>query len=130
VQPIVFFDGVCGLCNGIVDILLKIDRRGALRFATLQGETAARELPVQPGSTDEWSVVYMDERGAWRESDAVLAICSRLGFPWSAAGVFRVIPRGLRDRIYRWIGRHRYRWFGRRETCRLPSSEERSRFFP
>ncbi len=62
-----------------------------------------------------------------RDSDAVLAIWRGLGWPWRALGVFGLVPRGLRDGAYRWVARNRYRLFGRRETCWVPSPEQRER---
>jgi predicted DCC family thiol-disulfide oxidoreductase YuxK len=126
--PIVFFDGVCGLCNRFVDLLLRADRRGVLRFAPLQGETARRMLPPLEGEPSAWTVVFLDERGVQVRSDAVLAIAARLGGAMGLLAWLRVVPRGLRDRTYRFVARHRYRWFGQREGCRVPSAADRERF--
>ena len=126
---IIFFDGVCNLCNGFVDFILKRDHRGDFRFASLQSETAAELLPddALPGKED--SVILLTSDGTiHRRSDAVLTIASILGGGWSLAHGFRIIPRGLRDRIYTWIANHRYSWFGKRDTCRLPTEAEKERF--
>ncbi|MEA2638943.1 MAG: hypothetical protein QOF51_337 [Chloroflexota bacterium] len=128
--PIVFFDGVCELCNRSVDLLLRADTQRVFAFASLQGETARELLPPLTGDTSRWSIVYLDERGEHRESDAVLAICRRLGGPWRLLGLARVLPRWLRDPAYRFIARHRYGTFGERATCRIPTAAERSRFLP
>ncbi len=130
VKPIVFFDGVCGLCNATVDLLLRIDTRQIFLFAPLQGETARRALGVPPADASEWSILLLDERGLHQRSDAALEICRRLGWPWALLGLLRWVPRGLRDAGYRVIARNRYRWFGRHETCRVPTPEERERFLP
>lgn len=128
--PIIFFDGVCGLCNRFVDLMLRADKRGLFRFAPLQGETAKALLPPLPEEAHAWSVVYRDEHGTYRESEAVLRVLGRLGGWWGTLAVFRCLPRALRDAVYRLIARNRYRWFGKRETCRLPTPEERARFLP
>ncbi|MFN8634914.1 MAG: thiol-disulfide oxidoreductase DCC family protein [Chloroflexota bacterium] len=129
--PIVFFDGVCGLCNGSVDWLMARDRRAVLRFAPLQGETAQRTLGPLDDDPETWSMVLVDETGRYRRSDAAIKIVEYLGGPWAIAGrVIGIVPRGLRDAGYRWIARNRYRWFGQHETCRIPTPEERSRFLP
>lgn len=124
---IVFFDGVCGLCNGVVDLLLRIDRRRVLRYAPLQGSTARERVPVEAAALD--SLVVWADGAACRQSAAVLAILARLGGPWrllAAAG--GLVPAVVRDALYRLLAGHRYRWFGRRESCRVPMPEERGLF--
>jgi len=126
--PILFFDGVCGLCNASVDALLAADRRARVRFAPIQGETAKRLLPPLPDDPLEWTLLYLDERGLHRYSDAAIEVSRRVGGVYALAVVFRILPRALRDRVYRWIARNRYRWFGKRDSCRVPSPAERARF--
>ena len=128
--PIVFFDGVCGLCNRVVDVLLRADRTARLRFAPLQGDTAKRILPPRPPDTTGWSVIYVDEHGVHERTDALLAVGGRLGGAWRLIAVLRLVPRPIRDALYRTIARHRYRWFGRRVACRVPSAHEGPRFLP
>ena len=127
-RPIVFFDGVCVLCNGFVDRIRRADREGRLRFAPLQGETASRLLPRLSHDPADWSVVYLDERGTHLGADAVLEICRRLGGWWRVSDLLRVVPRTLRDALYRGIARGRYDWFGRRNACRAPGED--GRFLP
>jgi len=129
-HPILFFDGVCGMCNRFVDILLKADRRGLFRFAPLQGETARRMLPPLPGDPAEWSLMYLDERGLHDHWDASLGVYRRLGGLWLLLALPGIIPRRIRNPLYRVIARNRYRWFGRRSACRVPTPEEASRFLP
>lgn len=129
-RPIIFFDGVCGLCNAFVDILLRLDHRQLFLFAPLQGETARALLPPLTGKPELWSMLYLDETGPREHSDGVLAICQRLGGLWAVLGWLRFVPRILRDPIYRLVARYRYRLVRKRETCRLPSAAERARFLP
>ena len=129
-RPIIFFDGVCGLCNTFVDILLRLDRKKVFLFAPLQGETAREVLPPLAGAPEQWSMVYLDEEGPQEQSDGVLAICRRLGGLWGMLGALRFVPRFVRNPAYRMIARYRYRIFGKREVCRVPSAEERARFLP
>jgi predicted DCC family thiol-disulfide oxidoreductase YuxK len=129
-HPIVFFDGVCVLCNGFVDRILRADRDGIFRFAPLQGETARALLPPQNDDPWQWSLLYLDERGVHAQSDASLEIWRRLGGAWRLLSLLRFIPRPLRDAVYRIVVRKRYRWFGERPTCRVPSPAERARFLP
>ena len=128
--PIIFFDGICGMCNRFVDVILRADRRSQFRFAPLQGETARRLLPPQPADPAAWSMVYLDERGVHDLSDASLQVYRRLGGAWSILAWARFVPKAIRTPVYRWIARNRYRWFGRRDACRVPTESERARFLP
>jgi predicted DCC family thiol-disulfide oxidoreductase YuxK len=97
-------------------------------MASMQGETGAeiyRRFGIDPADPDTLVVVEGDT--ALRDSDAILAIWIGLGWPWRVAGVFGLVPRGLRDPLYGWIARHRYRLFGRRETCWVPTAAQRAR---
>jgi len=127
-KPVIFFDDVCVMCNGFVNLLLRVDRRQQFLFAPLGGETARKLLPPLPADPTRWSMVYVDESGIHDESDASLQVYRRLGGPWWLLSLARFIPRSIRNPIYRVIARNRYRWFGKRETCRIPSAEEKARF--
>lgn len=125
-SAIVFFDGVCNLCNATVDFLIRRKSKH-LYFASLQGKTAEARL----GSVrvQALSSVILFRRGAiYEKSDALLEICTLLGGAWTFFQIFRIIPRNLRDYVYDFIASHRYEWFGKRETCRLPTPEERTQF--
>ena len=129
----VLFDGVCGLCHRTVDFLLRADRRGRLRFATLQGPTAARLLAQADHNLDLETVLYARHPAGARpdlldRSNAILAILEDLGGPWRAAAALRLVPRPLRDAVYRFVAARRYRWFGKRDACRVPTPAERDRF--
>jgi predicted DCC family thiol-disulfide oxidoreductase YuxK len=126
--PIIFFDGVCGMCNRFVDLILRIDNKGVFRFAPIQGETAKRLLPPLAETPQEWSMFYLDERGVYKESDAFLEVYRHLGGAWWFLSLLRLVPRGIRDFVYRTVARNRYRWFGQRDVCRIPSPEEKCRF--
>jgi predicted DCC family thiol-disulfide oxidoreductase YuxK len=129
-KPIVFFDGECVMCSGFVDLLLKIDPSIKMHVAPLQGETARQLLPPLPNSRAEWSIFYKDKTHLYQESDAFIHICQRLGGLWSVFSLILLIPRPIRDGIYRMVARNRYRAFGRRSTCRMPSEQEKNRFLP
>jgi len=132
---IVFFDGVCGLCNRFIDHVMSRDTEGRLLFAPLQGETFAAVSQRHPelGKTD--SMVFL-ERQEGREklhlrSDASLAVMRELrGWDGMMARMLAVFPRFLRNAGYRFVALIRYRVFGRRATCRMPTPEERQRFLP
>jgi len=124
---IVFFDGVCGLCNGFVDFLVQHDRTRVLRYAPLQGTTAA-QFERFPRHLDSVVVVHGDR--VLVKSDAALTALSRLGGVWRLTAVARVIPRVLRDSVYDLIARNRYRWYGKHEACRIPTADEAAWFLP
>jgi predicted DCC family thiol-disulfide oxidoreductase YuxK len=129
-HPIVFFDGVCGLCNRSLDFLLLIDRRHVLRFAPLQGETARQVLRIDP--QDELrTIVVCDRAGQARQSAAIVKILGHLGGFWKfVSWLLWLIPRPLRDIGYNLIARNRYRMFGKTEACRMPKPGERELFLP
>jgi predicted DCC family thiol-disulfide oxidoreductase YuxK len=127
-QPVVFFDGVCGLCDRTVQTLLKIDRKHRLKFAPLQGETARERLP-ESDRRDLKSLVICDARGTARFSTAVVRILWHVGGIWSFLGTcLWLIPSPIRNWGYRFISARRYKWFGKYDTCRLPVPGERDRF--
>lgn len=128
--PVVFFDGVCGLCNWSVDFLLRRDTRRRLWFAPLQGETAAARLGTRPDQ-DYSTIVLLDAGQRWERSDAVARILQHIGGIWGLAGwLLHVIPRPLRNLGYRIVASNRYSLFGKKSACRMPTPEERSRFLP
>lgn len=129
--PVVLFDGVCNLCNATVNFLIDRDRDARLRFASLQSEPgrallASRGVTVPEG--DPESIVLVEGDAVWQRSDAILRLGRHLPAPWRWGAVLLVVPRVVRDAVYRWIARNRYRWFGRSETCRVPTPELRARF--
>jgi predicted DCC family thiol-disulfide oxidoreductase YuxK len=129
-RHIVFFDGVCGLCDKTVRFLLRHDRHDRLRFAPLQGETARRVLPPLGGRPEDLDTIYVvtaDGRLLQR-SRAVLFATVALGGAWVLLGALRIVPRPLADLVYRFVARVRYRVFGRFDTCSIPTPEERARF--
>jgi predicted DCC family thiol-disulfide oxidoreductase YuxK len=127
--PIVLFDGVCNLCSGSVQFLLKRDPEGLFRFAPLQSDVGRRLLAEHGLTVDSLSSVVLIEDGkVWQESSAALRIARHLPGAWKLLRSFAVVPRPLRDAVYRWIARNRYRWFGKTETCWLPTPELEERF--
>jgi predicted DCC family thiol-disulfide oxidoreductase YuxK len=125
----VIFDGECLFCNRWVDFLLRFDRHDVFRFAARQTEAGA-SLMRQAGLPEcgVGSIILVDAGAVLLRSAAVLRMFDLLGFPFSVAAVFRLIPSVPRDYIYEWFARNRLKWFGRRGTCRLPSEAERHRF--
>jgi predicted DCC family thiol-disulfide oxidoreductase YuxK len=125
---IVLFDGVCNLCNRSVDFIIRNEKSDKLQFASLQSDvgksiTSKSGLDEIPDSV----MLYVDGKLLVR-SDAIIAICTYLKRPYAYGTIFKYVPKGLRDSVYRLIAKNRYQWFGKKETCRVPSAEERERF--
>jgi predicted DCC family thiol-disulfide oxidoreductase YuxK len=110
----VLFDGDCSLCNGAVRFIAKNDPAGRFAFRSLQSSGETR------GSTEFDTIVLLDYGRRYELSDAVLHIALGLRAPWPLAFAAILIPRALRDDLYRWIARNRYAWFGRADVCALP----------
>lgn len=124
---IIFFDGVCGLCNGFVDYMIKVDKKGVFKFSPLQSEYARTHLSAADVN-DLKSIVVLIDGKTYRQAQAVLKALSHLGGIWKLGLVFGELPEGLLNWGYNLVAQNRYRLFGKRETCRLPTPEERSRF--
>jgi predicted DCC family thiol-disulfide oxidoreductase YuxK len=128
--PVLFFDGVCGFCNGWVDFFLSRDRTGSLKFAPLQGTTAAQLVRADDIAALK-SLVLWTPAGVFRSTAAVVRVFWLLGGVWSVCGtLIWLIPGPLRELGYRIIAANRYRIAGKKETCRMPTPAERARFLP
>lgn len=127
--PLLIFDGVCNICSFGVKIVLRADKHGVFRFAFGQGEHGSA-LKTRYGlpKGDLENVTLIDGGRCYQKSDAVLEVVRRLPFPWPLLGVFRIVPKFLRDPLYSLVARNRYRWFGVRQSCFAPSAEHRARF--
>ena len=131
-NPILLYDGVCGLCNRLVQFVLKRDKAARFRFASLQSDYAARILQQHALDPQDLDTVYVIEvRGSQPKtrSDAVISVLRSLGGFWSAvATALNICPRPLRDWGYNIVARHRYRIFGKYESCALPEKKYQDRF--
>lgn len=128
-RRIVFFDGVCHLCNGFVDFVISKDTGHVFKFAPLQGETAMTLL--DPEITEELSsVLFWDNGRLYRESDAILQIFLRLPKYKYLVALGLMLPKFLRDLIYKLVAKNRYQLFGKRDFCRIPTPEERTHLLP
>ncbi|MFB6194078.1 MAG: thiol-disulfide oxidoreductase DCC family protein [Halobaculum sp.] len=127
--PILLFDGVCTLCNGVVRFVVEHDRRGLVSFAPLDSPVG-RALCDRFGlPTESFDSVVLIERGrAYRKSAAALRLARYLDRPWRYGASARVLPRALRDAVYDLVADNRYRVFGRKDRCPIPDPETRDRF--
>ncbi len=126
--PIIVFDAMCVLCSANAAFVLRHDRAGRFRLASMQGEAGSalyRRFGIDPANPETLIVVEGDN--LLRDSDAVLAIWAGLDRPWNALAALRIVPRKLRDPTYRWVARHRYRLFGKRSACWIPTAEHAAR---
>ncbi len=132
---VVFYDGVCGLCNRLVGFVLKRDRQDRFRYAALQGDFAGEVLPRHGKDPGDLNTLYLlldpgdpSERVLER-GRAVLHIFNFLGGPWKVAGwVFGVLPTWFLDAVYRLVAKYRYRLFGKHESCPIPEPRNRAKF--
>jgi predicted DCC family thiol-disulfide oxidoreductase YuxK len=129
-KTIVFFDGHCGLCNGVVDFMILRDTSHNLLYSPLQGETA-KTLLTEVERTDLNTVIVAHGDRRFKKSDAVFRALTDIGGVYKLlASVGRIFPKFVRDRVYDFVAQNRYDLFGRSDTCRLPSAEERALFLP
>jgi predicted DCC family thiol-disulfide oxidoreductase YuxK len=128
-RSVILFDGVCNFCNASINFLMDRDPEGRFVFGALQseeGRAMLRDLDLADDYID--SIVLIEDGKAWTASDAVLQISCHMSGLWPVLRWARILPKSLRDAVYNWIATHRYTWFGKRESCRVPTPEERSRF--
>lgn len=128
-HPIIYFDGVCNLCNGAVQFALKRDTKGVFRFAALQSD-AGQHILDRVGLPREAlkTIVLVEGDTIYTHSTAALRAARHLSGLWPLLYAFIVVPRPIRDGVYNWIARNRYRWFGRTEACMMPRPEWKGRF--
>ena len=128
-RKIIFFDGVCGLCDHFITFMVDVDKKNRLKFATQQGKffnSAEIQSLVSPEMGE--SIFYLKGAKIYFKSNAVLNALGDLGGMWSFIHLFKIIPGVFRDLIYDVIARNRYRIFGKREMCRIPTPEEKEKF--
>jgi len=126
-----FYDGVCAMCNGIVKKMLRGDRAHVFHFAPLQGETAELARKLHPDFPSELeTLVYVRRGEVFLRSRAAFLAMQEMPYPTKALSWFRVLPVRLTDFFYGLVARVRYRVFGKYEQCPLPAPEDRHRFLP
>lgn len=126
--PIIVFDAECILCSANAQFVLTHDKAARFRLASMQGEAGSalfRRHGIDPADPD--TLIVVDGDRVLRDSDAILAIYAGLGWPWRAASGLRLVPRTVRNRVYRLIARNRYWLFGRSDGCFVPLPEHRAR---
>lgn len=128
-DPVVLFDGVCPLCNGAVQFILRRDGRNQFRFAPLQSQFGHQFLSTQGLPSDTFDTLVLVEGPRYfTKSTAALRIARRLDGLWPLLSVLAVVPVQARDHVYDFVAAHRYRWFGRYDTCMVPRPTWSNRF--
>ena len=129
-KKIILFDGVCNLCNGFVQFVIKYDKKDIFRFAALQSEIG-QEILEQTGLCNQnidSVILYEPEIGYLLKSNAAIEILKNLGGIFYLSIIFKIFPRFIRDAIYDFIARNRYKWLGKKETCMIPTLELKAKF--
>ena len=129
-KNIVFFDGVCNLCNGFINFLVSRDKTRQFYIASLQGETAQNVLDANDIQSLSSVILYSKDGKKYYQSTAVLKILTQLNTFYKIFYLGFILPRFLRDILYNFVAKNRYRFFGKKEFCRLPTAEEGSFFLP
>lgn len=125
---IILFDGDCNFCDCAVQFIIKNDKKGYFKFASLQSEIGICLLNKYSAPHDIDSIFLLENNKYHYKSSAVLRICKNLKGWYKTGYILIIIPKPLRDFIYNIVAKNRYRWFGKRETCMIPSPEVRKRF--
>ena len=127
-MAIVLFDGECNFCDASVQFILKHDPKGIFKFASLQSEIGQQLLNDFNVPKNMDSIVLIEGNGFYTKSTAALKIARQLKGFWKFFYIFIIIPKFLRNSVYSVIAKNRYKWFGKKETCMLPTAEQRNRF--
>jgi len=129
-KKIILFDGVCNLCNGAINFIIKRDKKDVFRYASLQSEIGQKlitERGIDISKID--SILLIDPaKTFYHKSTAALQIAKQLSNPYPLFYLFLVIPKFLRDWVYDIVAKNRYRWFGKKETCMIPTPELKTLF--
>ena len=129
-KKIILFDGVCNLCNGAVQFIIKRDKKDVFRFGALQsdaGQAIVKERGIDTSNVD--SIILIEPNVAYYvRSTAALKIAYQFGGLWKALKIFEWMPVRFRDAIYNLVARNRYKWFGKRESCMIPTPDLRAKF--
>ncbi len=126
---ILLFDGVCNLCNGFVQFILKRNKKRNIYFGALQSESGQRLLKEKGLPFDKFETLIVISKGTiLKRSQAFFFLCRQLDFPWPLMGIFRIIPKCISDFVYDRIAKSRYSLFGKKDVCLMPTEDIKGRF--
>lgn len=129
-KKIILFDGVCNLCNGVIQFIIERDKKDVFRYAALQselGEQLTKERGIDTSKVDSF-VLIAPGTAYFIKSDAALEIAGNLKGLWPIFKIFKWVPTGIRNIVYDFVARNRYRWFGRKDQCMVPTPELQAKF--
>lgn len=129
-KKIILFDGVCNLCNGAIQFVIKRDKKDVFRYAALQSEIGKKMIAERGIDTSKTDSIILVEPGIayFIKSEAALEIAKEFGGLWIVFQVFKWMPGSLRDIVYDFVARNRYKWFGRKAQCMIPTPELQAKF--
>ncbi|WP_080875035.1 thiol-disulfide oxidoreductase DCC family protein [Oceanobacillus timonensis] len=127
-MKMILFDGECNVCDSFVQFILNKDQENQFLFTSLQSEAGEfiREKYRVPDDLD--SVLFIDGEKICMKSDAALNVLQKLPLPWKLLTAGKMLPYSIRDAVYDFIARNRHKWFGKKQSCRLPTPQERKQF--
>ena len=129
-KKIILFDGVCNLCDAAVQFVIKHDKKDVFRFVPLQselGQQILKHIGINTKNIDS-VILYQPGIAYYYKSAAALKIARSLGGFFHFGTIFKIIPTGIRNNLYDYIAKNRYKWYGKKETCLVPSTENKSKF--
>lgn len=128
-QPVILFDGVCNLCNGAVQYVIKHDPSNRFLFASLQSQFGQQVLAAyQLSNTNFNSFILFQDGIIYQKSTAALLVAKQLTGAIRLLHWCIIVPSFIRDGVYNFIAKNRYKWFGKQDACWLPTPEFKSRF--
>jgi predicted DCC family thiol-disulfide oxidoreductase YuxK len=125
---IVLFDGECNFCDSSVQFIIKRDPNGFFQFAALHSEVGEELKKKHHIPYQQDSIIVIENNKVYNSSDAALFICKHLNGMWKCLYIVKLIPKSLRNSVYKIIAKNRYDWFGKKDFCVIPSPEIRNRF--
>lgn len=129
VNKVVFFDGVCNLCNASVQFIIENDKENIFKFASLQSDFGQKTLLKNNLDLKSFnSFIYLENNQLYFESTAALKVAKQLSFPISLMYVFIIVPPFIRNGIYKFIANNRYKWFGKQTSCWMPTPDLKEKF--
>lgn len=128
-KPIILFDGICNLCNGVVQFIINHDPENKFLFASLQSDAGQQLLKQFNLPSENFnSFILVQDNKVYNKSTGALKVARQIKGAWSWLYIFIIIPKFIRDAVYNWIAQNRYKWFGKKDACMLPTPELKARF--
>jgi predicted DCC family thiol-disulfide oxidoreductase YuxK len=128
-HSIILFDGVCNLCNGAVQFVIKRDNKNRFLFASLQSQEGIEILKEYNLPSHKMNSFFLVDNGkVYERSTAALKVLNKLKGLWPLFYTFIIVPKFVRDGVYNWIAKNRYQWFGRKDECMIPTPELKAKF--